>query len=178
MPQHEVKWSLRQSPWAAATNVFNTIRRTNTIICAGYHSRDKCPQGDLDLDEQNTKGNKYVFEMEIGDYAIIFERGNPRTALLVRVSSAAYRKVIPEITIYRKWDHQNPKYPDSDVVEVCLTGHQSREFTHSEIMTAYIRDVEVICELDYNTHHAIINTYNSLRTSIIRNAKPERFITI
>jgi hypothetical protein len=55
MPQHEVKWSLRQSPWAAATNVFNTIRRTNAIICAGYHSRDKCPQGDLEFDEQNTK---------------------------------------------------------------------------------------------------------------------------
>jgi hypothetical protein len=178
MTQYEVKWSLRQSPWAAATGVFNTIRQTNVIICAGYHSRDICPQGDLEFDEQNTKGNRYALEMEIGDYAIIFERGNQRTALLVRISSRTYRKVIPEITIYRKWEYQNPMYPNSDVVEVCLTGHQTCDFTHSEIMIAYVRDVEVICELDYNTQYAIIETYNSLRTSIIRNTRPERFITI
>lgn len=178
MRLYEVKWSLRQSPWTVATGVFDTIRSTKLIICSGYHSHDKCPEGELIFDKQNTRGNIYALEIEIGDYAIIFEKGNVYTALLVRISSGVYRKVIPEITIYRKSDHKNQIYPNSDVVEVCLTGQQTREFTHSETMIAYVRDVEVICELEYIRYYEIIDMYNRLRSSITRLTCSERYITV
>jgi hypothetical protein len=168
---YEVKWSLRQNMGRIATRVFNTVLITNVIVCAGYYSRDRCPydeNGAIILQEGNRSGNRYINDISVGDYAIIFETGNTRSVLLVLITSNAYRKIIPEISIYKR---------DGENVEICLTGHQTRQFNSSEIMEAYVRDIEVICELEYNEYYAIIEKYKSIQSSIARNWKEERFIS-
>jgi len=174
----EIKWSLRQNMWKIATGVFNTIQHTNLIICPGYHSFEACPNNtdnQLNLRESNNQGNRYINDIAIGDYAIIFATGE-KSVLCVKITSEAYRKEIPEITTYKKWGHKNSY--DSDEVEVCLTGQNKRKFTHTEIMVAYVRDVEVIGILNYNKYCGIINKYKFLQTSIAQNKSEMRFITI
>ena len=174
----EIKWSLRQNMWKVATGVFNTVQNTNVIICSGYHSRESCPDDPnerLILLPDNRSGNRYINDIAVGDYAIIFASGE-KSVLCVRITSEAYRKEIHEITIYKKWGHKN-KY-DGDEVEVCLTGNHTRKFTHTEIMVAYVRDVEVIGILDYNEYYEIIDKYKSLQTSIAQNRSELRFINL
>jgi hypothetical protein len=174
----EIKWSLRQNIWKVASGVFNTIQSTNSIICSGYHSREMCPYNPnerLILTPDNRSGHRYINDIAIGDYAIIFASGE-KSVLCVRITSEAYRKEIPEITIYKKWEHKN--FYGGDEVEVCLTGQQTREFTHTEIMVAYIRDVEVIGMLDYNEYYGIIDKYKYVQTSIARNWSELRFVKI
>lgn len=172
----EIKWSLRQNMWKVATGIFNTVQSTNIIICSGYHSSESCPDDPnerLILRLDNRSGDRYINDIAVGDYAIVFASGE-KSVLCVRITSEAYRKEIPEITIYKKLGHKN--FYDSDEVEVCLTGHQVREFTHSEIMVAYVRDVEVIGVLDYNEYYGIIDKYKCLQTSIARNWSELRFV--
>jgi hypothetical protein len=174
----EIKWSLRQNMWKVATGIFNTIQLTNVITCPGYHSYDSCPnkpEGELNYNPNKKTGNKYINDISIGDYAIIFASGET-SALLVRITSKAYRKVIPEITIYKKWGHKN--FYDGEEIEVCVTGENTRAFTHTEIMVAYVRDVEVIKVLNYDEYPDIINKYKKIQTSIIRNRSDLRFINI
>lgn len=174
----EIKWSLRQNIWKVASGVFNTIQSTNSIICSGYHSREMCPYNPnerLILTPDNRSGHRYINDISVGDYAIIFASGE-KSVLCVRITSEAYRKEIPEITIYKKWEHKN--FYGGDEVEVCLTGQQTREFTHTEIMVAYIRDVEVIGMLDYNEYYGIIDKYKYVQTSIARNWSDLRFVKI
>jgi hypothetical protein len=174
----EIKWSLRQNMWKVATGIFNTIQITNVIISPGYHSYDSCPnnqENQLILHPNNKTGNKYINDISVGDYAIIFATGET-SALCVRITSEAYRKEIPEITIYKKWNHKN--YYNSDVVEVCLTGQNTRNFTHTEIMVGYVRDVEVIKLLDYNEYNIIIDKYKKTQSSININKSDVRFINI
>ena len=94
----EIKWSLRQNMWKVATGVFNTVRRTNLIICSGYHSCDSCPDNMDNRNPNNKKGNKYIDDIAIGDYAIVFASGE-RSVLCVRIISEAYKKEIPEVNI-------------------------------------------------------------------------------
>ena len=129
----------------------------------------------LILRPDNRSGNRYINDIAVGDYAIIFASGE-KSVLLVRITSEAYRKEIPEITIYKKWGYQNSY--GGDEVEVCLTGHQTREFTHTEIMVAYVRNVEVVGLLDYNEYYGIINKYKCLQTSIARNWSELRFVKV
>ena len=170
----EVKWTLRQNMWKVSTGIFNTIKETCVITCPGYHSRKSC-QEPLNLNSNNKNGNRYVEEISVGDYAIIFASGE-KSVLCVRITSEAYRKEIHEITIYKKWGHKNAY--DGDEVEVCLTGSHTRKFTHTEIMVAYVRDIEVIGILDYNEYYGIIDKYKSLQTSIAQNRSELRFINI
>ena len=96
----EIKWSLRQNMWKVATGVFNTVQNTNLIICSGYHSRESCPDNQnerLILRPDNRSGNRYINDIAVGDYAIIFASGE-KSVLCVRIISEAYRKEIPEIT--------------------------------------------------------------------------------
>jgi hypothetical protein len=174
----EIKWSLRQNMWKVATGVFNTIQSTNVIICNGYHSHDSCPNtpdDQLILRPENKNGNKYVNDISVGDYAIVFASGE-KSVLCVKITSEAYRKEIPEITVYKKWGHKNCY--DSEEVEVCLTGQNTRKFTHTEIMVAYVRDVEVVGVLDYNEYYSIINKYKFLQTSIAQNRSEMRFVSL
>ena len=53
-----------------------------------------------------------------------------------------HKKEIPEITIYKKSDYRN-KYGTQEI-EVCSTGKNSCDYTHTETMVAYVRDIEVI----------------------------------
>lgn len=174
----EIKWSLRQNMWKVATGIFNTIQRTNVIICNGYHSFDSCPDtsdGMVSLRSDNKNGNRYIRDISIGDYAIIFASGE-KSVLCVRITSEAYRKEIPEITIYKKWGHKNSY--NTDEVEVCLTGQNKRDFTHTEIMVAYVRDVEIIGILDHKEYYELINKYKCLQTSIAQNRSDLRFVSV
>jgi len=174
----EIKWSLRQNIWKLSTGVFNTIQRTNIIICPGYHSCESCPNdptGLLHLRTDNKKGNKYINDISVGDYAIIFATGE-KSPLCIRIKSEAYRKEIPEITIYKKWGYKNAY--NSEEVEVCLTGQNTRDFTHTEIMVAYVRDIEVIGIIDCVDYSDIVNKYKCLQTSIAQNKTEVRFINI
>ena len=176
--QREIKWSLRQNMWKISTGVLNTVQSTNVIICSGYHSREMCPEDpneSLILRQNNRSGNRYINDINVGDYAIIFASGE-KSVLCVRITSEAYRKEIPEITVYKRWGYKN--FYDGDEVEVCLTGQQTRKFTHTEIMVAYVRDVEVIGILDYNEYYEIINKYKSLQTAIAQNRSDSRFIKV
>ena len=174
----EIKWSLRQNMWKVATGVFNTVQNTNVIICSGYHSRESSPDDHnerLILRPDNRSGNRYINDIAVGDYAIIFASGE-KSVLCVRITSEAYRKEIPEITVYKRWGYKN--FYDGDEVEVCLTGQHTRKFTHTEIMVAYVRDIEVIGILDYNEYYEIIDNYKSLQTSIAQNRSDSRFIKV
>ena len=178
LSHREIKWSLRQNIWKVATGVFNTVQSTNVIICSGYHSRDSCPDDPNEriiLRSENRSGNRYINDISVGDYAIIFASGE-KSVLCVRITSQAYRKEFHEITVYKKWGHKNSY--DSDEVEVCLTGCQTRKFTHTEIMVAYVRDIEVIGILDYNEYYEIIDKYKNLQTSIAQNRSELRFINV
>ena len=160
--QIEIKWSLRQNMWQVSTGVFNTIQTTNLIISCGYHSYKACGNNqddllNLHLDDDNKNGNKYVNDICVGDYAIIFATGE-KSVLCVQITSEAYRKEIPEITVYKKRGHKN-RY-DSEEIEVCLTGQNTRNnYDNTDIMVAYVRDVEVIGILDYTEYSGIINKY-------------------
>ena len=123
----EIKWTLRQNMWKVSTGIFNTIKETCVITCPGYHSHKSC-QIPLNLNSNNKNGNRYVEEISVGDYAIIFASGH-KSPLCVRITSEAYRKEINEITIYKKYGHKN-KY-NTEEVEVCLTGQNTRKFTQS-----------------------------------------------
>ena len=171
----EIKWSLRQNMWKVATGVFNTIQTTNVIICAGYHSRESCPDNLNDRNQGNKTGNKYIDDVSIGDYAIVFASGE-MSALCVRIMSEAYKKEIPEITVYKKLGFNNSY--GTEEVEVCLTGQNTRKYTHTENMVAYVRDVEVIGMLNGTEYFEIINKYKYLQTSIARNRSDSRFIRI
>jgi len=176
MTDCEIKWSLRQNMWKISTGVFNTIQETCVITCPGYHSNQSCPDvPSLEIRAENKTGNRYITDISVGDYAIIFESGQ-KSPLCVRIISEAYRKEIPEITIYKKWGHNN-KY-NGEEVEVCLTGRNTRKFTHTEIMVGYVRDVEIIGILDENKYSDIINKYKCLQRSIAENKSLERFIRI
>jgi len=170
----EIKWRLRQNMWKLSTGVFETIQRTKMITCPGYHSRESCPEGAITKRPENKKGNRYINDISIDDYSIIFDSSEKGKMLLVRITSEAYRKEIPEITIYKKLGYKNAY--NGDEVEVCLTGQNTRDFTHSEIMVAYVRDVEVIDILDYTNYSQMYNKYKFLQTSISENKTDERFI--
>jgi hypothetical protein len=181
-PRTEVKYTLRQNMYQVATGVFNTIIKTCIIICAGYHSRNICPYNpnnelNLRLDDNKYKnGNKYINDISIGDHAIIIASGE-KSVLLVRITSEAYRKEIPEITIYKKWGHKN-KYGREEI-ELCLTGKNTRNgVTHTEIMVAYVRNVEIVATLNYEEYHDIIDKYTCVRSSITRNRSNLRFINV
>jgi tRNA G37 N-methylase TrmD len=171
----EIKWSLRQNMWKVATGVFNTVRRTNLIICSGYHSCDSCPDNMDDRNPNNKKGNKYIDDIAIGDYAIVFASGE-RSVLCVRIISEAYKKEIPEVTIYKRSDHRNSY--NTEEVEVCLTGNNTRDYTHTETMVAYVRDIEVVSTLNSDNYFELINKYKCLQTSIAQNRSELRFIRI
>ena len=171
----EIKWSLRQNMWKVATGVFNTVRRTNLIICSGYHSCDSCPDNMDNRNPNNKKGNKYIDDIAIGDYAIVFASGE-RSVLCVRIISEAYKKEIPEVTIYKRSDHRNSY--NTEEVEVCLTGKNTRDYTHTETMVAYVRDIEVVSTLNSDNYFELINKYKCLQTSIAQNRSELRFIRI
>jgi len=170
----EVKWTLRQNMWKVSTGIFNTIKETCVITCPGYHSRKSC-QEPLNLNSNNKNGNRYVEEISVGDYAIIFASGH-KAPLCVRITSEAYRKEINEITIYKKYGHKN-KY-NTEEVEVCLTGQNTRKFTHTEIIVAYVRDVEIIGILNYEQYYDIINKYKRTMSTIVKNKSELRFIKV
>ena len=96
----EIKWSLRQNMWKVSTGVFNTIQKTNLIICPGYHSQESCPNNLNDRNLDNKKGNKYINDISVGDYAIVFACGE-KSVLCVRITSEVYKKEIPEIQFPR-----------------------------------------------------------------------------
>lgn len=174
----EIKWSLRQNMWKVATGIFDTIKKTNVIICPGYHSNESCPKtlnNLLSLNPDNIYGNKYINDISIGDYAIIFASGE-KSVLCVKIISEAYRKEIPEITIYKQWGYEN-NY-GSEEIEVCLTGKNTRSFTHTEIMVAYVRDIEVIGIFNRTNYYDIINKYKCLQKSIAQNKSDLRFVGI
>ena len=171
----EIKWSLRQNMWKVATCVFNTIQTTNVIICNGYHSSESCPDNMDARNPNNKKGNKYIDDIAIGDYAIVFASGE-RSVLCVRIISEAYKKEIPEITIYKKSDYRN-SYGTQEI-EVCLTGKNRRDYTHTETMVAYVRDIEVIGTLNLDKYFELINKYKYLQTSIAQNRSELRFIRV
>ena len=173
--QIEIKWSLRQNMWKVATGVFNTIQKTNLIICPGYHSPESCPDNLNDRNPDNKPGNKYINDMSVGDYAIVFASGE-RSVLCVRITSEVYKREIPEITIYKKSGCNNSY--GTEEVEVCLTGQNTRNYTHTETMIAYVRDIEVISMLNENEYFRIINKYKCLQTSIAQNRSNSRFVSI
>ena len=101
----EIKWSLRQNMWKVSTGIFNTIQTTKVITCPGYHSREMCPnefptETELNENKNNKTGNRYIKDIKVGDYAIIFVTGE-KSPLCVRIKSEPYRKEINEITIYK-----------------------------------------------------------------------------
>ena len=181
----EIKWSLRQYMWKVSTGIFNTIQTTKVITCPGYHSRESCPnefptETELNENKNNKTGNRYIKDIKIGDYAIIFVTGE-KSPLCVRITSETYRKEINEITIYKKYGHQNSY--NSEEVEVCLTGQnitgrKKRDYTHNEKMIAYVRDVEIIGILNYTNYSELVNKYKILQRSIAENKLDCRFITI
>jgi hypothetical protein len=173
----EVKWTLRQNMWKVSTNIFNTITESCVITCPGYHSREMCSNevDSLNLSSNNKNGNKYIKDISVGDYAIIFASGH-KSPLCVQITSEAYRKEINEITIYKKFGHKN-KY-NTEEVEVCLTGQNTRKFTHTEIMVAYVRDVKIIGILNYDQYYDIINKYKYTQTTIAKNKSQLRFINV
>lgn len=173
----EVKWTLRQNMWKVSTGIFNTIKETCIITCPGYHSRESCINevDILNLHPNNKNGNRYIKDISVGDYAIIFDSGH-KSPLCVRIISESYRKEINEITIYKKYGHKN-KY-STDEVEVCLTGQNKRKFTHTEIMVAYVRDVEIIGILNYEQYSDIINKYKRTMSTIAKNKSELRFIKV
>ena len=171
----EIKWSLRQNMWKVATGVFNTIQTTNVIICSGYHSCKSCPDNLNDRNPDNKTGNKYINDISVGDYAIVVASGE-MSVLCVRITSEVYRKEIPEITIYKKLGYKNSY--GTEEVEVCLTGQNTRNYTHTENMVAYVRDIEVIGRLNPDKYFELINKYKYLQTSIAQNRSELRFIRI
>ena len=176
MASIEVKWSLRQNQWKVHSRVFDTIQNTKVILCSGYHDENRCDvdmNGDIILNPNNKKGNNYVNDVNNDDYAIVFENGNKNEALLVKIVSNVYKKVIPEITIYKREGYQN--YYNGNEVEVCLTGHNTKKYTHSEIMHAYVRDIEIIRKI--NSNEPIFKKYWKFQSSIQKNHSEERFIS-
>lgn len=181
----EIKWSLRQNMWKVSTGIIDTIETTKVITCPGYHNHESCPnqfptETELRENSSNKAGNRYINDIKIGDYAIIFVTGK-KSPLCVRITSETYRKEIPEITIYKKYGHQNSY--NTEEVEVCLTGQnitgrKKRHYTHTENLIAYVRDVEIIGILDYQIYSELINKYKILQRSISENKLDCRFITI
>ena len=175
----EIKWSLRQNMWKVSTGIIDTIQTTKVITCPGYHNHDSCPE-QLRENSNNKAGNRYINDIKVGDYAMIFVTGE-KSPLCVRITSETYRKEIPEITVYKKYGHQNSY--NTEEVEVCLTGQnitgrKKRDYTHTEKMVAYVRDVEIIGILDYQIYPELINKYKILQRSIAENKLDCRFITI
>jgi hypothetical protein len=173
----DVKWSIRQNPWKVHTKTFDTLEQTKVILCSGYHEASRCridDEGKLILDPTNKKGNKFIEAIKIGDYAIVFENGNRNEAMIVKIMSEPYKKTIPEITIYRKYDFQN--FYRGDEVEVCLTGKNTKDFTHSEIMTAFVRDIEIVKRIDRDER--IFNKYWQFQSSIQQNCAIERYMSV
>jgi hypothetical protein len=180
----EIKWSLRQNMWKVSTGIIDTIQTTKVIICPGYHNRESCPEQlipeELRQKSSNKAGNRFINDIKVGHYAIIFVTGN-KSPLCVRITSETYRKEIPEITIYKKYGHRNSY--NTEEVEVCLTGQnitgrKKRDYTHTEKMVAYVRDVEIIGILNYQIYPELINKYKILQRSIAENKLDCRFITI
>lgn len=176
----EVKWGMRQSPWAVHTCVFNTINATNIIIAPGYHSDDRCqeltPEGKLILDTGKVvkdQGTRFVNDVNIGDYAIILESGNKTHALLVKITSHTYKKTIPEITVYKRTGYKNNW--GGEECEVCLTGKNTKSYTHSNCMTAFVRDIEIVRKITES--EIIFKKYWKLQASITQLKGIERWIT-
>jgi len=175
----EVKWGMRQSPWAVHTCVFNTIEATNIIIAPGYHSEDRCnltAEGELILDTINVgknQGNRFINDVNIGDYTIILESGNKTQALLVKITSNTYKKTIPEITVYKRTGYKN-KWGGEEV-EVCLTGKNTKSYTHSNCMTAFVRDIEIVRKITES--ELIFKKYWKLQASNTQLKGTERWIT-
>jgi len=173
----DVKWSIRQNQWKVHTRTFDTLEQTKAILCCGYHEASRFridDEGKLILDPTNKNGNKFIEAIKIGDYAIIFEKGNRNGAMIVKIISSPYKKTIPEITIYRKTGFQN--LYGSDEIEVCLTGKNTKDFTHSEIMTAFVRDIEIVKRIDRDER--IFNKYWQFQSSIQQNCAIERYMSV
>ena len=189
----EVKYSLRQSMWKKTKNVLDIVRKTGVITIPGLHfdkdiskfkgnentiiyNKDQqkikdIEEGDLNKDQQKIK------DIEEGDLIVIFENGNKKRALLVRMKGKMEHREVSNVLIYRKEGFNNGYTQGQDVIQVSLDDFtEPSEYTSNNPMYAYIREVEIVREI--NKEEALFQKYWKFQGHIQRNRALERFIEV
>ena len=174
----EVKYSLRQSMWKKTKNVLDIVRKTGVITIPGLH---------FDKDISKFKGNENTIiynkdqqkikDIEEGDLIVIFENGNKKRALLVRMKGKMEHRKVSNVLIYRKEGFNNGYTQGQDVIQVSLDDFtEPSEYTSNNPMYAYIREVEIVREI--NKEEALFQKYWKFQGHIQRNRALERFIEV
>ena len=174
----EVKYSLRQSMWKKTKNVLDIVRKTGVITIPGLH---------FDKDISKFKGNENTIiynkdqqkikDIEEGDLIVIFENGNKKKALLVRMKGNVSWKEVSNVLIYRKEGFDNGYTQDKDVFQVCLDDFtKPSEYTSKNMMYAFTREVEIVREVE--REEALFQKYWKFQGHIQRNRALERFIEV
>jgi hypothetical protein len=168
--RQEVKWSLRQNMWKKHKGVFNTVEHTRKIVCSGYHTKERSQVdilGNPIINPDNIRGNMYITKVQEGDLAILFETGNNREAMLVRITSQPYKTILEDVSVYKK---------NNEVVLVCLTADETHQpdYDTREVMHAIVRDIEIVGRISGDA--SIFKKYKTLATSIAQNRSDARFV--
>ena len=170
-----ISWRIWQNMWKKTKNQHALVEHNGAIICTGYHSKTECrinETGELARNPANNQGNTYMDNIDIDDYIIIPESKNSDEFLLVKVTGKAVLRTLNDVIIYK-----NTK---GKVIEISLRERPcTKKWASAEVMTAYVRDVQVIKKLHVSEYPEIINKYKGFKTrgSIVRN-KSKDIITI
>jgi len=138
-----IKAVIRQNQWKKHTNQFNTISQTKKILYPGHHDiHNRIDEnGEPIFDE--SRAIREFQQLRSGDYIIDFENGNRDRALLLQVlDDTPIGEEISEMSVYKKKGFVN--YYGTNEVQVCLTGHQTKNYTETEIMRGFTRNIKVI----------------------------------
>jgi hypothetical protein len=174
----EVKYSLRQSMWKKTKNVLDIVKKTGIITIPGLHSYEDISKfiGNettivLNKDQQKIK------DIEEGDLIVIFENGNKKRALLVRMKGNVILKEVSNVLIYRKEGFDNGYTQGQDVIQVSLNDVPPPiKFTSKKTMWAFTREVEIVREV--NREEVLFQKYWKFQGHIQRNRALERFIEV
>ena len=109
----------------------------------------------------------YITKVQEGDLAILFETGNNREAMLVRITSQPYKTILEDVSVYKK---------NNEVVLVCLTADETPkpDYDIREVMHAIVRDIEIVGRISGDA--SIFKKYKTLATSIAQNRSDARFV--
>ena len=174
----EVKYSLRQSMWKKTKNVLDIVKKTGIITIQGLHSYEDISKfiGNETTIVYN-KDQQKIKDIEEGDLIVIFENGNKKRALLVRMNGNVILKEVSNVLIYRKEGFDNGYTQGQDVIQVSLNDVPPPiKFTSKKTMWAFTREVEIVREV--NREEVLFQKYWKFQGHIQRNRALERFIEV
>lgn len=176
--RQEVKYSLRQHMWKKTKNVLDIVKKTGIITIPGLHSYEDISKF---IGNENTivlnKDQQKIKDIEEGDLIVIFENGNKKRALLVRMKGNVILKEVSNVLIYRKEGFNNGYTQGQDVIQVSLNDFPPPiKFTSIKTMWAFTREVEIVREV--NREEVLFQKYWKFQGHIQRNRALERFIEV